>query len=72
MKGSGKDHRLIGAKPGKALVAPVRGELRRELGVIFLETDVGAAVFEFSDNHVNLLALTLERCRRARRLAGGA
>jgi hypothetical protein len=40
MERSREHHGLIGAETGKALIAPMGGELRRQLGVIFLQADV--------------------------------
>ena len=53
--GRGEDHGVVGAEFGETTVAPMGGDLRRELGVIFLQADVGTAVFEFSNNHDFLL-----------------
>src|SRR3954469_20148713 len=50
--GGGEHHGLIGTEFGESAVAPMRGKLRRQFGVVFLETDIGATVFELSYYHL--------------------
>jgi hypothetical protein len=57
MERSGEHHGLIGAETGKALIAPMGGELRRQLGVIFLQADVRTSIFQLSNDHGNLLTV---------------
>src|SRR5689334_24069169 len=50
--GSRNHHGLIGPQLGKAIVAPVRGKLRRELRVILLQGHITTAIFELTNYHI--------------------